>query len=490
MRYSSQSQKQILISMFRELKKAFWILFFLCLPQSVALGSPSALCPADLKNNIESVIERPEFASSRWGILVKTLQGDQTLYALDENKYFVVASNVKLLTSAAALRELGPEYRIRTSLYGEGSLPSLSALRVVGRGDPTLSVEQLKNLAQQLKQAGVRHISELVIEDGYFRDLPLNPAWEWSDLVFYYATSVNSAILNENAVLLRLVPQQEGKPLQLVWSDPQITRQWRVNNQSLTSGPKTGNTINFHGDLTQPTLNITGQLASDLPGDIVALSIPDPGNYFLNTFRNLLLSEGITVTRGRVSQEPYQAEIAQELAFIESPPVADLLKKINQDSNNLVAEVMMRTLGAESLEGNGLAVIRENLTQLGINPEGYVIFDGSGLSRQNIVTPQTLVAVLQKMAESPEAEIYINSLAVAGQSGTLKRRFVNTPVVGQLRGKTSTLAATSALTGYLNIPNYQPVVFSIVINHSDQPVVQLRQAIDEIVKTMARLKRC
>lgn len=169
-------------------------------------SSPStepALCPAQLGNAIETVINHPEFSRERWGILIQTESRGNTLYSRDAEKYFVPASNVKLLTTAAALQQLGSEFRIRTSVYPT----SKNGLRIVGRGDPSLTDAQLKELAQQLNQRGVSPISQAIATHDYFRGPNVNPSWEWEDIHLDYGAPVNSSILNQNVVKLALVPQ-------------------------------------------------------------------------------------------------------------------------------------------------------------------------------------------------------------------------------------------------------------------------------------------
>ena len=134
--------------------------------------------------------------------------------------------------------------------------------------------------------------------------------------------------------------------------------------------------------------------------------------------------------------------------------------------------------------------MKESLTALGVNPEGYDLVDGSGLSRQNLVTPEAIAQTLKLMARTKEAGVYRASLPVAGVSGTLRRRFNNTAAQGNLQAKTGTLTGVSALSGYLDVRGYQPLVFSIIVNQSDQSAETLRQAIDEIILLLTRLRSC
>ncbi len=486
------------------------------------------LCPADLPIAIAAITERPDLARSRWGILVQTLNSGRTLYALEAQQYFTPASNAKLLTTAAALHQLGAQYRIRTSVYGTQASPKLEALWVVGRGDPSLKTAQLRELARQLEGQGIRQVQQLLVaeEDGQISGI--NPTWEWEDVQYYYGTAISPLILNGNAVTLTLTPQQLGQPVQLNWDDPIAARQWRTDNRAVTAAPGTPYSVAVSGVLGQSVLHIRGELAADAEPDPWGLAILDPTRYFLDTFRQVLALEGIDVIpfgiklgtfeflklpAGKTAQiqnpkSKIQNGIRQvkanvlppidstltELAAVESPPLAVLVEEVNQSSNNLYAEALLHVLGAE-VKGEatfeaGLAALKKTLTELGVDSQSYALADGSGLSRHNLVSPEAIAQTLQLMARSPEAAVYQASLPVAGMTGTLKNRFRDTAVRGQLRAKTGTLTGVSALSGYLEVPNYQPLVFSILVNQSERSVATLRRAIDEIVVLLTRLRTC
>lgn len=448
-----------------------------------------SICATQLDTAIAQVIERPEFVRSRWGILVEPLSSSTPLYSHEGEHYFTPASNVKLLTTAAALHQLGTQFSIRTSVYSTGTLPNLSSLRLVGRGDPSLTTTKLKDLAQQLQRRGVRQVEQLIVQEGYFSEPAIHPTWEWSDIYAYYATSVNSLILNENAAILRLIPQELGQPLQLSWDDTLASRQWRVENQTTTAAAGTPSSIQILGVLGEPVLQITGQMAVDAEPDIWALAIRNPAEYFLESLRQILADEGITVNQTLVATTPQSTEPETELAAVESH-LGSWLRKINQESNNLYAEALLHTLGAEATVDSGVAALQQSLTELGVNRETYLLVDGSGLSRHNLVSPEALVQTLKLMAQTPEAESYRESLPVAGVSGSLQHRFQDTPVQGNLRAKTGGMTGVSALSGYLDVPNYQSLVFSIIINRTEQPAAIQRQAIDDIVLLLRSLRSC
>jgi D-alanyl-D-alanine carboxypeptidase/D-alanyl-D-alanine-endopeptidase (penicillin-binding protein 4) len=470
-------------------------------PQRVSATSETqagAICPAQLGGAIDRVIERPQFAHARWGVVIQSLSSANTLYARDRTRYFIPASNTKLLTTAAALRQLGSQFRIRTSVYSLGNTPNSTALRVVGRGDPSLKDAQLQDLAQQLKRQGYQQIQQLVVDDGYFQEPSVNSGWEWGDLQSDYGAPVNSLILNQNAIGLTLTPQTLGRPLQLSWTDPLGVLGWQIDNHTVTTSAASPASVGVMGVVGKPILRVTGQLPIDAKPNTVSLAVFDPAESFSRHFQQALgLQQIQVVTAKQISNGEVGNE--RELAAVESPPLAALLMETNQNSNNLYAEALLRSLipsnqqsttkNQHSLE-MGLAAVKQSLTELGVDPQSYVLADGSGLSRHNLVSPDAIAQTLQAMAKTPVADVYRASLPVAGVSGTLKTRFLNTPAQGIFQGKTGTMSGVVALSGYLNSPTYQPLVVSILVNQSEQPASTIRQAMDEIVVLLTRLRTC
>ncbi len=472
--------------------------------QSGKLG-PELICPSQLETAVEAITGRASFRRYRWGILIQTLSSAQILYSHDAKNYFVPASNLKLFTTAAALHQLGPQFRIRTSVYGRKD----GQVRVVGRGDPSLTNAQLRQLARQLRRQRYR-VKQLVAQDDYFQGDTVNPSWEWEDVQVDYGAPINSLILNQNAVTFTLSPQAVGKPLQVIWADPAEAASWRIENDAVTVKPDEPAFIGVSRDLGGPVLHIKGQLGLGSQPEPVGLAVINPTDYFLRHFRQALADEGILAassTDTAAGTQGGSGSLAMpELASVESPPLSQLLVETNQNSNNLYAEALLRILGVRSAEFGvqssefkvrtlgsaemGLAVVKATLTKLGIDPTGYVLVDGSGLSRQNLVSPEAIVQTLTAMAQSPEANVYRASLSVAGLSGTLQNRFRDSAAQGIVQAKTGSMSGVMALSGYIQPSGYQPLVFSIIVNQSDQSAAALRQAVDEVVLVLAQLHRC
>lgn len=453
-------------------------------------SQPSAsICPAQLDDRMSAI--RTKYALSgreRWGILVETLSDRNVLYRHNDRQYFIPASNTKLLTTAAALHRFDPQLRIRTPVYR-----TANGLRVVGRGDPSIGPAQLENLAGQVAASGIGRVEELIVEDGYLQGAPYNPHWQWEDVQAGYGAPSNSAVFDRNSIPFILFPQSAGQPLRVEWDDPQEAKRWRVENQTITVPEGEPEFIEVGRSLTEPILYVSGQLIAGSPSEPASVAVVNPGERFAQKFAQALERAGVEVGRTRVTMEAVAAT-GEEIGAIESPSIAELVMEVNQFSDNLYAQTLLRLMGAmqnptsPSSEAAGIAAIQKTLSELGVEPDSYILSDGSGLSRLNSISPQALVQTLRGMANSPFADIYLDSLPLAGESGTLRSRFGETQ--GQIRAKTGTVSGVSALSGYLEHPDFDRLVFSIIVNHSDRAVAIQREAIDEMVTLLTRLKPC
>jgi serine-type D-Ala-D-Ala carboxypeptidase/endopeptidase (penicillin-binding protein 4) len=462
--------------------------------QSVPVsGSNAPVCPANLPSEIEKITTRPLLAKARWGIAIEPLAGGKSLYSQESSQFFIPASNTKLLTSAAALTRLKPDFRIRTSIYAIAD--SKQSLLLVGRGDPTLTNSQLRELVKQLQGKNYREITVLKVSDRYFQGTTTHRSWEWEDVQYYYGTTVNSLILNQNAVEMTIAPQNVGNTLKYTWSDPIAAWGRPIDNQGVTAPANSAASLQLIGFPGKPLLKIQGQLPASSPPETESLAIIDPVRYFTDSLRISLLSAGIKVRENKVVSDKEAINVGSEVAFVESPPVSELLMELNQNSNNLYAEVLLRTMGAlnrqnptDDVADLGLSALKDTLQQIGVDPQTYSIVDGSGLSRHNLVSPDSLIQTLKAMDKSPYAQIYRQSLPASGVNGTLKNRFGN--AVNLVQAKTGTMTGVVALSGYITPKNYQPLVFSIIVNQSNQKAIATRQAVDEVVLLLTRLRRC
>jgi len=386
-----------------------------------------SVCPAQLRSRLDRIVNR---VPGQWSVLVQnqaSVGQRQDLYANNPSALLMPASNNKIFTTAAALTKLGGQYQLRTPVLGSAIGPELATMRVVGQGDPSFSTSQLRTLTQQLKQKGIRRVNLLIGDDTVFRGEPYNPFWATRHRGEGYAAPVNSLLVNEN--------------------------------------------------------------------NIFDSSVPNPGNYFVGEFRKILTTSGIQVIQSTLVKRTPASASEIELAAVVSPPLSQLISETNQNSNNVYAEAILKTLGRlqepTSLDSSasGVNAVRQVLSSLDVNPNRYSMVDGSGLAERDRASAEAFVQTLQAMALQPEAQTFRRSLAVAGRSGTLTNRMGSTSAAGVVSAKTGTLQGAVALSGYINAPNYSPLVFSMIVN-SDDSASTLRGAIDEMVVLLSRLKNC
>ena len=395
------------------------------------------------------------------------------------------------------LEAAGCETKYENKIDGDGK----GNIYIVGRGDPSLTKTQLKSLAEQLKEKGIENINQLIADDTYFQGIPVNPNWEWEDVQAGYGAPINSLIFNQNAIDLVLSPQGNGQPLKVTFVNPVESKKWQIENNSVTVATNEKEFVEVGRDFIQPIIRISGQLRIGSASEPVYVAVVEPVDNFLNNFRQVLELEGIRVSRIVKNSQITSNLNLTELAFVESPTVGELIEEVNKKSNNIYAEALLRQLGVKSrlvpkkksdnqTLAKSLEEVKVILTRLGVTPNSFRLNDGSGLSRHNLISPEALVQTLRIMANSPWANIYRNSLAVGGVSGTLSRRFRNSFAEGNVQAKTGTMSGISGLSGYVEPIDFEPLVFSIIVNQSDLETKDLRTAIDKIVLLLTQLKFC
>jgi serine-type D-Ala-D-Ala carboxypeptidase/endopeptidase (penicillin-binding protein 4) len=456
------------------------------------------VCASQLELEVNKIAFSPKLKYSRLGVLVTALTPlSQTLVNIDGDKYFIPASNAKLLVTAAALRLLGANYRIRTSLVARYE-PSLrgelaSGLGVAGRGDPSLTTDTLKLLVKQLKERNIRRIYGIYALS-QFRDSGLGAGWEWQDIQEYYAAIAHPLTINQNALDWTIKPTRVGQPVSFSWDKPDLASSWIVENKTRTAMKGSPHTLKVERPFNSQKLIISGQMPIDSEPELGATAVPDPTAHFLKLLIAELIAQGIQIapTSSNSTAVTLQSP-SVELASVESPTIAELIRTTNKDSNNLYAELLLRQLGQRFPQSQqeaseaGIEAIAKFLRKQGISTDSFNLADASGLSRRNAITPRALTQVLQAMGRDP---VFRDSLPIAAIDGTLKNRFQNTPASDNLRAKTGTLSDTVSLSGYAKPAMYDELVFSIMLNHSNLEAKDAREFVDAIALLLMRLQRC
>lgn len=504
-RFSQSSCRSILLA------------FILTLMASVgqAQTPPSASDPSlqNLAKQIDAFLDVPGLQAGFQGVCIQSLKDNTVLYERNADKVFLPASNNKLLTSAAALALLGPNYVYHTRLYGTRAVDRHGVLHgdliLRGAGDPLLSPTQLNALAHAVYLKGVRRITgHLRYDDSFFDRQRLGDGWTWDDEPFYYSAQVSALNLNENILQVQVLPgSHPGTPCRVLVgpTDTYV----KIVNHALTVAPAHGKSparndkplvpLNITRLRGENTLLVTGTLPVDVTSKDnlpTGVTVEDPSRYTAQAFAQDLIKAGIRLRYPEVKDGPPLPALATLVAEHKSPPLSEMLRLLNKPSDNLMAECLLKTVGAEKtgqgtagLSGSGARITRTFLQSIGLSLGELQQADGSGLSRLNYVSPRNLVRLLAYMHTRPDFPVYYGSLPIAGVDGTLRRRMKNTPAQGNCHAKTGSLSHVSACSGYVTTKDGEMLVFSLMMNHQLAPGSAATGAQDKIVALLAGYQR-
>ncbi|NBC85142.1 MAG: D-alanyl-D-alanine carboxypeptidase/D-alanyl-D-alanine-endopeptidase [Bacteroidetes bacterium] len=464
---------------------------------------------------VSSALSRPEFNGSLWGVVVAEAETGKVLHARNGSTNATPASNMKLLTAAAALDRLGPDFRYTTTVYRGGPVEGgvlQGPLVVRGAGDPTLGDTKpdptavFRQWADSLRAAGIRRIEgDIVGDDDIFDDQALGKGWSWDDTPYYYAAEIGGLVYHRNVIDLTVRGQDEGMPARLSWT-PMNTGYVNVVNRSVTSAPGTRKDEDYR---RLPGTNTIQVGTTVPPGGLEReeLTITNPTLFLTHVLREVLIDEGIAVTGSPVDVDDmaikpdYTTAAFSPVASYTSPPMSELVATINEDSDNLYAEQILRTLAVHAAPDashldpgsaeKGAVVVKSVAAEAGVDTSRVKVADGSGLSRHNLVSAEATVKLLQYMWNHPNRAVrrsFLESLPLGGRDGTLEYRFRGNASAGRnVRAKTGTLSNVSALSGFVTRRDGTPLIFSIMcINHTTRGST-VRRAQDRIVNALARL---
>ncbi len=470
-------------------------------PNSNATATPARAADVELARRIAHELDDGEFATARWGVLVVSLRDGRTLYARAADRLFIPASNMKLYTTAAALDLLGPDYRWRTSVYAttepdkQGTISS--DLILYGRGAPDLAarvtrhtpVDLLQQLADTLHARGVRRVRGRVVGDeSYFHGEALGEGWLWTDVQWYFGAEPSALTVDGNEINVSVVPGAKVGDAAAVRLVPE-TDYVRVTNDAGTVARGVRPSLGITRGLSDNEVRVWGELPLGAAGYDVRLAVHRPALWAARLFKRALQARGIAVdgdttardARVRASDR-FDPASAVELAAVTSATLGEIARATNKESINLNAELILRTLGHErglsdapdpDTEGMrlrpddaaGTAVLRHWLgTRAGADTERLALHDGSGLSRLDLVTPESMVKLLVRMSQSPAAQVFRASLPLAGRDGTLAGRLRGARTAEHVSAKTGALTYVHALSGYTTTADGEPLAFAIICN--------------------------
>jgi D-alanyl-D-alanine carboxypeptidase/D-alanyl-D-alanine-endopeptidase (penicillin-binding protein 4) len=494
-------------------------------PPSTAPARPVINAPrtiAELQSRIEEMARQPALEPGFFAVKIVSLDTGNVIFEQNANKFARPASNMKLYTVAAAFDRLTPDYHFLTSVYAREKVDDgkiKGDLIIYGRGDPSFAArfnngdyfKSINDLADRIVAAGVKRVKgDLVGDESYLNGAPLGSGWEWEDLQWSYGAQVSALTVNDNAIDLTVKPgDKAGAPVVITTGPPAIFM--TISNRATTSARGSKSDLQLYRGVGANALEITGSLAVGDNGFAGSVAIPDPALAFVSMLRDALIKRGVkidgrtrtvgarsgasivpnpllvTVQPTNIPPQPLPFEIAS----MQSPPFSLIAAHTLKPSQNLYTELILRRLGTPRISPNqtneeaGLIVVRDFLRQAGVADGELALSDGSGLSRNDMITANATVQLLTFMSKHRYAAQFREALPIAGVDGTLRTRMKGTPAEGNLRAKTGSLSSVASLSGYVTTAAGERLVFSMMLNNYPDAGALRRDSIDAIAVLLA-----
>lgn len=463
---------------------------------------------------VEKVIaelkEDKDLVHANWGFCLMDAETGEVIYEYNDQKSLMPASTMKLLSTAGALMELGPAFKFQTRLQYAGEIDANGTLKgnlyIKGGGDPTLGSakingskgmsSQLNEWVEAVKERGISRIEGNIIGDAtFFDDLVVPSSWSYGDMGNYYAAAASGLSFNDNSFrVLFKAGIYEGAPTVVEKTNPEIPDMEFMN--FVTTGPYgSWDDAYLHGAPLNHFYVIKGTVppGKDLFG--IKGAIPNPPHFTAYHFKKALEKADITVqgTPEVVlveSDNPDTVRTSFHVTY--SPPLEEILRYINEESDNLYAEHIMKIFTLKTTGTSRYEKASEKMKHYwgarGCPVTGMEIKDGSGLSRRNLITPFQMSKILSIIANDSLFEVYYKSLAIAGRTGTLSYMCTGTPAENNVHGKSGTITGAKAYGGYVTSASGRLMTFSMIANHYTSSNTGMRLKWEKLMTSLARVQ--
>ncbi|MDN5771387.1 MAG: D-alanyl-D-alanine carboxypeptidase/D-alanyl-D-alanine-endopeptidase [Microlunatus sp.] len=462
---------------------------------AVAKASDSALT-----KRITSVMKDSRVTRGHTAAVVVDAATGREIYQRNGSRATLPASNTKIVTAAAAMHTLGPDYRFSTRVIRRARVVGSTLqgrLYLKGYGDPTTQVGDYQALARQVRAAGIRTVTgKLVVDASYFDSVRYNPTWRTSYADHYYAAEISALTVAPNAdydsgtMIIKYRPGRVGQRAKITTYPAAAAAYVTIKNKTTTGKSGTATTFSARRGHGSNTVTVTGRVPSNRSGSRL-ITVHRPELYAAAVFRAELKKAGVTV-KGKSLATATPTGLRKTLATDYSMKLSQLLVPFMKLSNNMHAEALTKAMGARrsgapGTWSNGLRATRSYLSSVGVPMSGVSLSDGSGLTRANTITPRALGALLVKVQKGRWFPAFKASLPVAGNTGrmtggTLRHRMNRTRAANHAWAKTGTLTGVTALSGYVQGRDSRLYVFSMLSNYSGSTP---RPVEDELVVTLA-----
>ncbi|WP_040347286.1 D-alanyl-D-alanine carboxypeptidase/D-alanyl-D-alanine-endopeptidase [Neobacillus bataviensis] len=442
-----------------------------------AMNSPKNM----VQQLTQLIVNEPDLKGAIAGISIRNAANGEIIYDHQGDVRLRPASNMKLMTAAAALNVLGEKYRFKTEVLSDAPVKKQTLkgnLYLKGYGDPTLLKSDFDNMALEIRKHGIKRIKGNVIGDDshydnqrYSLDLP------WSDETTYYGAQISALTAaptndyDSGSVQVEIKPGSETGDRVHVIVTPK-TNYVKIINQAITVEADGKKEIKVEREHAKNIITIDGTIPVNTKPVNEWIGVWDPTRYATTLFKQSLAKHGIKVS-GKIKTGTV-SNTANVLASHQSMPLSELLIPFMKLSNNGHAEVLVKEMGKVVLgEGSwekGLEVLETEVSKFGVNTKTMVIRDGSGVSHVDLIPANQLSQLLFAVQEEKWFPSYLHSLPVAGApekmtGGTLRYRLKDPAVQGKIEAKTGTISTVSSISGYIKTKSGQSLIFSILLNN-------------------------
>jgi serine-type D-Ala-D-Ala carboxypeptidase/endopeptidase (penicillin-binding protein 4) len=460
---------------------------------------------AKLRSGLDSIFQSTQFSNALWGVKIASLDRDEILYERNAERLLMPASNNKILTVSAALLSLGPEFRYQTQVLEDGPVIGTCLkgnLVIVGNGDPSLAARfhnddpfsVFKEWAAHLKEKGIRSIEGAIFgEEGAFEEKDLGNGWEVDDLTYGYAAPISSFQFNENQIQIEISPgEQPGSPARL--NAFPLMDYLQVKNRIITLASGSESSIQVDRTADGESVVLRGTISYESKPIVRPVAVRYPTLYYLQALKKTLASEGVDVGKCETKTVRGLNTGAMTPLWTQSSlPLSEIVKPLLKTSQNLYAETLARTMGlALRHEGSfaaGKEIVEDELSRMDIKKGSYVYADASGLSRQNLVSPDLILTILRFVSKQDCFQIFYDALSIASVDGTLEERMRGTRAANNVHAKSGAFSGARAISGYVRTSDGEMVAFSMICNNFLPPGKAVETAQDAALNLLASFNR-
>ncbi len=472
---------------------------------ALAPASSGASSRTQIERDLAAIFSARNVDHSFWGVSVRSLKTGEVIYSHNPARLQTPASTHKVVTSAVAAERLGWDYRYTTTIYATGPMSGGyldGDLVVVSNGDPTINPRQpdrwgaFDAWAKSLYAKGLRRVGgQLIGDDNAFAEPGYGVGWAWDDLVLGYGAAVGALQYNENQIELMIGPGQAAGERAIISVSPPGSGVV-LNHAVTTVAQGQPSRISLERVPGTNLLTVSGQVAVGAQAITEYAAAPNPTILYLNALREALARNGIFVGGSSldIDDARVKPDYAKAAVLLEdhSPTIGSMIDVCLKWSRNQYAETLLYSLappGAEATAAAALDSVRETLTKWGVSGELYVARDGSGLSRNDYLSPDALVGVLTQMWKNPKhREPFKATLPQSAVSGFLANRMKNSPAAERVWAKTGSMSNVRSLAGYMLTSDSEPLVFAFMATGFRVPASQIDAAIDAALSRLVSYK--